>query len=429
MRSLGGGGVERSMLNLASALLERGHRVDLVVCRADGAMAAETPVGAKVVALAPASALSWRSCLLRADPKGLRDLLRPVLLPLRPGLELRHLPALAGYLRRERPQALLAAMPYANLVALWARRAAGAPTRIAVSERNTLSAFIHGPQRRGKWRWRHVLPLIRRLYPQADAIIAVSEGVAEDLARTAGLPREAIATVYNPVVSERLHAQAREAVDHPWFAPGAPPVILAAGRLLPQKDFPTLLRAFARLRRQQEARLVILGEGKERAALERLARELGVADAVDLPGFAPNPFAYMARASLFVLSSAHEGLPGVLIQALACGCPVVSTDCPSGPAEILEGGRWGPLVPVGDDAALAEAMLATLAAPLPRARLRERGAAFSVERAAERYRDLLFGGAADPAAARLDAAAGVPFHARDAGGRAGVPAPDRGLPE
>ena len=395
MRSLGGGGVERSMLNLASALLERGHRVDLVVCRADGAMAAETPVGAKVVALAPASALSWRSCLLRADPKGLRDLLRPVLLPLRPGLELRHLPALAGYLRRERPQALLAAMPYANLVALWARRAAGAPTRIAVSERNTLSAFIHGPQRRGKWRWRHVLPLIRRLYPQADAIIAVSEGVAEDLARTAGLPREAIATVYNPVVSERLHAQAREAVDHPWFAPGAPPVILAAGRLLPQKDFPTLLRAFARLRRQQEARLVILGEGKERAALERLARELGVADAVNLPGFAPNPFAYMARAALFVLSSAHEGLPGVLIQALACGCPAVSTDCPSGPAEILEGGRWGPLVPVGDDAALAEAMLATLAAPLPRERLRERGALFSVERAAERYRTLLFGGDAD----------------------------------
>jgi glycosyltransferase involved in cell wall biosynthesis len=152
-----------------------------------------------------------------------------------------------------------------------------------------------------------------------------------------------------------------------------------------QKDFPTLLKAFARVRAVREARLVILGEGKKRIELETLAQELGVAAEVDLPGWVDNPFAWMARAAVFVLSSAYEGLPGVLIQALACGCPVVSTDCPSGPAEILAGGTYGPLVPVGDDQALANAIFAVLSAPPDRDRLRARAAMFSMDRAVDQY--------------------------------------------
>ena len=409
MKSLGGAGIERVMLNLAGALVERGHRVDLLVCRG-GEFEAEVPAGVGVVMVREASGLRWRSSLLRAGPGDVLVPLLSLLLSRRPPPELRCLPELIRYLRQERPAALLAAASYANLAAIWAGRAAGAATRIAVSEHGPLSIATEGPHRRGQRRWRVLRPLVRRLYPQAGAIVAVSDGVADDLARTAALPRSRIATLYNPVVDGTLHERARVAVAHPWFVPGQPPVILGVGRLSPQKDFPTLLRAFARLRRQRAARLVILGEGRKRAALERLARELGIADAVDMPGFVANPFAYMARASLFVLSSAFEGLPTVLIEALACGCPVVSTDCPSGPAEILEGGRWGPLVPVGDDAALAAAMLATLAAPLPRARLRERGAFFSVERAAERYGALLFGpdsaAGAAPAAPPLKALRG-----------------------
>ena len=178
-------------------------------------------------------------------------------------------------------------------------------------------------------------------------------------------------------------------MDHPWFAPGSPPVVLGIGRLTTQKDFPTLLKAFAQVRAVRKARLMILGEGRDRQALEVLARELGVASDVDLPGFVLNPFPYMVRASLLVLSSAWEGLPGVLIEAMACGCPVVSTDCPSGPSEILDGGAYGPLVPVGDDGALAKAILSVLEMPPDPERLRARAALFSVERATDQYLQVL----------------------------------------
>jgi glycosyltransferase involved in cell wall biosynthesis len=226
---------------------------------------------------------------------------------------------------------------------------------------------------------------VGRSYLAADGITAVSQGIAEDLVCSFGLPRERVTTIYNPVVTPELLAQAQAPLDHPWFAPDAPPVILGVGRLHPQKDFPTLLRAFARVRAVRVVRLVILGEGEQRAALQQLVAELGLTKDVALPGFVGNPFAYMARAGVFVLSSAYEGLPGVLIQALACGCPVVSTDCPSGPGEILEQGAYGPLVGVGDVAALAQAMLALLAHPPAAERLRHRAAEFSLDRAVDRY--------------------------------------------
>jgi glycosyltransferase involved in cell wall biosynthesis len=194
----------------------------------------------------------------------------------------------------------------------------------------------------------------------------VSEGVKDDLARAGRLSLEQIRVVPNPVVTSELFEMAAVPIDHPWFVEGAPPVILGIGRLTTQKDFGTLIRAFAEVRGQREARLMILGEGSERPALERLARELGVRDDVVLPGFVDNPFAFLKRAALFVLSSTYEGLPGVLIQALACGTPVVSTDCDSGPREILDGGRLGILVPVGDLDALANGIREALDHPRTR---------------------------------------------------------------
>jgi glycosyltransferase involved in cell wall biosynthesis len=232
--------------------------------------------------------------------------------------------------------------------------------------------------------------LLRRTYPEADRIIAVSRGVADDLRTLVRLPPELVTTAYNPVVDSELAKKADAPIDHPWFVPGAPPVIIAVGRLTEQKDFPTLLRAFARVRAQRQARLLILGEGELRRKLEALACELGVDQDVSLSGFMSNPFAYMARAAVFVLSSAYEGLPGVLIETLACGCPVVSTDCPSGPAEILKNGQYGRLVPVGDPAAMAQAILSTLEAPPDRGLLQKRASLFSVDRAIEQYLEVLF---------------------------------------
>lgn len=383
------------MLGTARGLLERGVEVDVVVCRREGPLGAQVPAGARVVELRPSWPLVGRACALAADPGGLAELLRPVLIPRKAPHRLMFLPALTRYLRTTRPDALLAAMPAANLMAVWARRLARVPTRIAVSQRNTLSSTIGGS---AKWRKRFLPRLVRRVYGQADAIIAVSDGAAEDLARCTGLPRERIRTVYNPVVTPEIVLKAKEPVEHPWFEGGAPPVILGVGALIPQKDFPTLIRAFARVRARRPCRLMILGQGKtpketaaRHAELQALARESGVAEDLELPGFVENPFKYMINASLFVLSSRFEGLPGVLIQALACGCPSVSTDCPHGPAEILDGGRYGKLVPVGDVAALADAMAATLDAPPPAATLRMRAALFSLDSAVDRYLELLLG--------------------------------------
>jgi glycosyltransferase involved in cell wall biosynthesis len=193
-------------------------------------------------------------------------------------------------------------------------------------------------------------------------VVAVSRGAAEDLALS-GVPRDLLKVIYNPVITPSLVAQARQEPAHPWLAPGQPPVIMGAGRLTRAKDFPTLIRAFAEIRQHREARLMILGEGEERAGLTQLARELGLADDVALPGFTENAMSHMARAAVFVLSSAWEGLPTVLIEALAAGARVVSTDCPSGPREILQEGRLGALVPVGDAHALAEAVLEALERP------------------------------------------------------------------
>jgi glycosyltransferase involved in cell wall biosynthesis len=235
----------------------------------------------------------------------------------------------------------------------------------------------------------------------------VSHGVADDVAAEIGIPLEKITTIYNPVLTPDLHDKMKEPPDHPWLLDNGSPIVLAAGRLTEQKDYPTLLRAFSRLSSQRPCRLIILGtetsqsklrrlvqtlkleDQVSRSKLETLVQTLKLEDRVSFPGWTENPFAFMSRASLFVLSSRYEGLPGVLVQALACGCPCVSTDCPAGPAEILQDGKLGPLVPVGDEAALAEAMGQILDQPPDRQMLQQRVTFFSVERAVDAYEQLI----------------------------------------
>ncbi len=324
--SLRGGGAERVMVNLARGFVERGLRVDLVLARAEGPYLSQVPKEVRVVDL------------------GARRVLYS-------------LPGLVRYLCRERPQAMLSALNHANIVAIWAKLLARVQTRLVVAEHNTLS---RSTQNASSVRVKLLPFLIKTFYPYADAVVAVSRGVAEDLVTTTKLPMEKIKVIYNPVITPELFAKAEEPLDHPWFRPGEPPVVLGVGRLTQQKDFPTLIRAFALVRKERPARLMILGEGEERPKLEALVRELRLEEDVALPGFVDNPYKYMKRAAVFVLSSLWEGLPTVLIEAMALGTPVVATDCPSGPAEILENGKWGHLVPVGEPLHLARAILKIL---------------------------------------------------------------------
>ena len=393
VRDFGGGGVQRSVLTLAKGFADRGDDVDLVTCSDKGPLADLVPSSMRLVVLPP-GARDWSRLLpLAADPGALATVAPAMLSKGRPSPTIRHLGALVGYLRRVRPDGLVSGLTQLNLEAVWAMRLAGWQGRMILSERVHFSQALADSS---AWRRRHLPGLVRRTYPHAHAIVAVADALADDLCAGTGLPRHRVATIYNPVVGTDIETQAAEPVGHAWFADRTRPVVLAAGRLTEQKDFATLIKAFALARRQQPMRLVILGQGERpeataaaKARLRALAAERGVAGEVDLPGFVANPFAYMARAAVFALSSRVEGLPGVLIQAMACGCPVVSTDCPSGPREILDHGRFGELVAVADPVALADSLLRTLHAPVRCQQLQARARLFSVERAVSAYARLL----------------------------------------
>ena len=352
---LRGGGVERSMLRLAQGLTNQGWSVDLVVCSASGPLQREIPEDVHLIDLGAHRIAAAAPGLIR-------------------------------YLRRTPPTAMISAISTTNCMAVWARRLLRQTFPLVVTEHTTPSMAARGAK---NLRARLVPTLMRHSYPKADGIVAVSDGVADDLARTAKLPRGSIEVIHNPVVTETLKRLARAPLDHPWFRPGHRPVIVAIGRLTRAKDFPTLLHAFARVRTTHSARLIILGEGEERGSLERLANELGVTEYTRLPGFTHNPYQYLARADLFVLSSRWEGLPTVLIEAMACGTPVVATDCPSGPAEILENGRWGQLVPVGQPSRLAAAMARVIDGRCKTTLATQRADMYSAECATERYVDKL----------------------------------------
>ncbi len=349
--SLRGGGAEKMMIHLANSFANRGLQVDLIMAEDSGVY--EMPKNVNKVCF-KVSKLKYSSF------------------------------PLIKYLHYKKPYVLIATMEHASIIAVLANFLARSRTKIIARVANTLSLSLQGTPLRRR--------LIRKygamfFYRFADRVVANSKGSAEDLIKTLKLKRDKVKVIYNPTVTPDIFEKAKEEVDHKWLKNKKSLVLLAVGRLHQQKDFPTLIKAFNKLKR--EAKLIILGEGEKRKELEKLIKELNLEDSVDIPGFVDNPYAYMARADVYVLSSRWEGLPNTLIEAIACGTPVVSTNCPSGPSEILENGKYGKLVPVGDTNSLAEAIEEALENPIDKEVLQERGKYFSVERAAGEYLNLI----------------------------------------
>jgi len=354
--SLRGGGTERVMLRLATAIHQAGHRTDLVLASAEGAYLSQVPSELSLVDLGSPRVRGTLFSLVR-------------------------------YLWRSRPEAILTAMSHCSVVALLAKKIALSKARVVVSQRQNLSASI---AKSSKARQRIQIAIIKFIYSRADAIVANSQGVADDLCALTGLTRSRVTVIPNPVAFEELEALASYSVDHPWVRERDLPVVLAVGRLTAQKDFATLLRAFADVLREVPARLIILGEGEDRAALEELCQELGITENVALPGFQQNVYAWMAKSDLVVLSSKYEGSPNVLVEAMALSRPVVSTDCPSGPRELLDGGRLGRLVPTSDSTALAKAIVASLRSPLASGdELKARVTPFALPNVTDQFRRVL----------------------------------------
>lgn len=358
VKRLGGGGAERVMATLASQFASQGHAVTIILTVPDLTYASELHPDVQIH-------------FLKAQRRSTLAL------------------ELGRYLRRTQTDALLSTLYGNNFIAVMAKLFTRPRTRVVIREANTTTADMSqttmNPKEKTKanfyYRW---------LYPRADAVVAVSKGVARDLQQYVPIPPSKLYVIYNPVITQQIFVQSEDGGGHPWLQSGELPVVLGVGRLTPQKDWQTLFRAFAMVLQHRRARLLILGEGELRGELTDLAARLGITDYVDMPGFDPNPFRYMRRASVFVLSSRYEGLPNVLIQAMALGCPVVSTNCPSGPEEILDGGKYGELVPVGDADAMAQAILRVLEGnrkTAPPEWLEQ----FRVEKVAEQYLRVMLG--------------------------------------
>lgn len=376
------------MLFLAESFIEAGHRVEFVLCNPKGGLSTQLPPGATIRILQKRSLWLTRLYLLRNNPSSFCRMALPILLNAKPPKVLYFLSSLITYLKEVSPDILLSAKTHTNLVALWARQLSHCSIPVIISEHSTHSDMIGNKK---KWRWRFILPLLAIEYPKAKYIISVSKGVNEDLIRHTNIPGHNTRAIYNPIYTSSILARSAAPIDHPWFTHPQVPIILGVGRLVPQKDFPTLLHAFTQVRKELPAHLVLLGEGKKRSEIETLIKGFGLSEDVWMPGFVDNPYAFMAKASVLALSSIFEGLPTVILEALACGCPVVSTDCPSGPSEILENGKYGHLVPVGNPSALAEAILATLKNPPDKTLLQKRALEFDIHNIAQQYLDLLVG--------------------------------------
>lgn len=319
--SLAGGGAERVMSILAAGFLEHGLDVDLVLANATGPYLADIPAGIRVIDLKCRHVLA-------------------------------SLPGLVLYLRRERPEALLSTLFRANVIAIWAKTLSRVHVRMVIRQSSMIGL---GLERGAPRKHKLITRLLLRFCSKADTIVVSSDEMADELLHFAKAPREIVRIIPNPISMDSLLKKVNEPLDHPWFRPGEPPVILGVGRLSPEKNFAGLVDAFAKVRRQLTVRLMILGDGDLRAGLEARIEDRGLRENVQLPGFEANPYKYMRHAAVFVLPSRWEGFPNALVEAMACGAPVVATACP-GASEILENGRWGALVPVGDSDALANAI-------------------------------------------------------------------------
>lgn len=375
---LGGGGAEGSTARIARGLVERGHRVDVVVFGSRVEERNELPKKARLFVLKPERTSWFRDHLLVVRAFGIRAAccVSSTLIWQSRGF--------ATYLNQENPDCVLPSLPKMKVAAFLAAHIASKDHAIVPVVRNSLL------RRSRKYRFLYSI-----MFPKSKKVVAVSDGVRGDLVQKLGLTKGQVETIYNPVVSDEVEALANKEEVHPWLHDGGPPIVLAAGRLTRIKDFPTLLRAFAKVASTRPVRLIVLGDGGWRRRLERHARKLEIKDRVWFGGWTNNPFPFMRRAAVFVLSSRYEGLGNVLIEALACGCPCVSTDCPHGPAEILDNGRIGPLVRVGDVEGLAKAIEQTLDSPPASEVLRTRGQEFGVDRAIERYERLILDSVAE----------------------------------
>jgi glycosyltransferase involved in cell wall biosynthesis len=353
--NLRGGGAERVTINLANSFVKRGYAVDIVLLSATGEFLLDLLPEIRVVDL---------------EVRRLRSALLPLI----------------RYLRKVRPEAVLVCMWPLTIIMLCARAFAQVHTRMVVAEHTTWSRdeFF-----KIWYKSIQVRASMHYLFPQADGIVAVSQGAASDLARFSNLDRSAITLIYNPVVGDDKPISSELLPPVEWWT-GEHYKVLAVGTLTAIKDFSTMLNAFAALHKRVNARLLILGEGDCRSAMEAQIRQLGIGSSVFMPGFIKNLSPYYHRADLHVLSSRGEGLPTVIIEALEAGTPVVSTDCQSGPREILADGQYGTLVPVGDAHALATAMEASLVATHDFEALKARAQDFSVEKAMHQYEKLLF---------------------------------------
>lgn len=303
----------------------------------------------------------------------------------------RSLRKLIKYLRVSQPEVMISALDHANTVAILAGILARTKTRIVVSVRSVPTAVYREDQSVRRW---FMLQVIRVLYPFADMIIANSKAASEDLSDSLGIPFHKLRVIYNPLDLEGIRKLSGELVEHSWAGSNEPPVVVSIGSLAVLKDFPTLIRAFAIVRKTRECRLVILGEGPDRYALESLIDDLGLKPDVYLPGFVSNPFPWLKAAAVFVSSSLTEGCPNALLQALACNTAIVSTDCAGGSAEVLENGRWGTLVPIRNAEVMAEAILNTLEAN-QEPDLTQRAKDFAMKNVAAEYLNVML--PADPA--------------------------------
>ena len=353
--SLRGGGAERVFLNLAKGFAERGFSVDLILAQKEGAYLDKVPEGVKIVDL------NSRRILYSLFP-------------------------LVRYLKKEQPDVLLSAIFHVNIISVLAILLSGSNADLIVTEHNPFSIT---QKKLPLWERFIVKFFMRVLYKRTKAVVTVSKGVAEDL-KSLGLNSKNFKVIYNPMDIADIKKKAKEDPKHEWLENKSQPILLGVGRLTYQKDFAMLIKAFSKICKNTDARLIILGEGEERKNLQKLVNKLGLQDHVDMPGFVDNPYAYMSKAEVFVLSSRYEGFGNVLVEAMACGTPVVSTNCPVGPSEILDKGKYGKLVPVGDVEAMEKAIIETLHnLKLSADELQKRASHFSVERATDRYLQLI----------------------------------------
>ena len=348
----GQGGVERMIANLCQALVDAPIDLDVLLIKAQGPYVDRLPDSANIISLRARHSLTsvWE---------------------------------VSRYLKQERPDALLAIKHRGILAALRAKQLARTDTPISGRIGTTVSAALANKSSRRRQRW---YTAMRKYYPKLEKLIAVSQGVADDVLGITGMSESRITVVRNPTITPEMLATAAEPAEHPWLSQDSPvPVIMGVGRLTEQKDFATLIAAFSRVRSRREARLIILGDGGLRSELIAQANTLGVEEHIALPGFQTNPWAWMSKASVFALSSLWEGSPNTLTEAMALGIPVVSTDCPSGPRELLDEGRVAPLVAMGDGDALASALLSVLAEPPPSKMLTEAVSAYHRDESAAAY--------------------------------------------